>query len=96
MELKKAYYYLICLGALLVFLWGVIDLSGSLAGALLSRPTTQAVNLPIEKEGEQSMDIYYQKKILFDRISDSLARILVAGTVFTFCRLKINRLEREG
>lgn len=96
MEIKKAYYYIICLAALLVLLWGAIDLTSSLLGLAGSRPSVPLIAAPAPNlgEGEQYMDIYYQKKMLYDRLTDSLARIIIAGLVFGYCRIKINRLEK--
>jgi len=49
--------------------------------------------LPPSPDGDQSLDVYYQKKMLYDRLSDSLARIVIAGLVFAYCRNKVNQLE---
>jgi hypothetical protein len=90
MDPKKVYYYIICLVALLVLFWGAVDLTSSLIGLAGARPTLA----PSIGEGDQSMDLYYQKKMLYDRLSDSLARIIIAGLVFGYSRIKINRLEK--
>jgi hypothetical protein len=90
MDPKKVYYYIICLVALLVLFWGAVDLTSSLIGLAGARPT----HSPSIGEGDQSMDLYYQKKMLYDRLSDSLARIIIAGLVFGYSRIKINRLEK--
>ena len=94
MDIKKIYYYIICLAALFVFFWGIIDLSGSVVGLSTARPLGASLGqaLPPSPESDQSLDVYYQKKMLYDRLSDSLARIIVAGLVFAYCRSKVNQL----
>ncbi len=94
MDLKKAYYYVICLVALFVLFWGVVDLSGSIIGLSTAKPIGSSLgqSLPPSPESDQSLDVYYQKKMLFDRLSDSLARIIIAGLVFTYCRRKVDQL----
>lgn len=92
MDLKRTYYYIICLVSLFILFWGVVDLSGAAVG--LSMAKTAAVSLsqsPTIGE-EQTLDVYYQKKMLFDRLSDSLARIVVAGLVFFYCRKKVEQI----
>jgi hypothetical protein len=95
MDLKKAYYYIICLVALFVFFWGIVDLSGSVIGLSTARPLGASLEqaAPPASESDQSLDVYYQKKMLYDRLSDSLARIVIAGLVFAYCRNKVNQLE---
>lgn len=94
MDLKRVYYYVICLASLLVLLWGTVDLVSISIGFMSARTSQPSVPVAIEKESEQYMDIYYQKRILYDRLSDSLARFIIAGAVFVYSRKKINRLER--
>ncbi len=95
MDLKKAYYYIICLVALFVLFWGLVDLSGALAGMSTSRlaPSLEP-SLPGagESASEQSLDMYYQKKMLGDRLADSLARIIIAGAVFAYARIKADKI----
>ncbi|MDD4178808.1 MAG: hypothetical protein PHH14_02005 [Candidatus Margulisbacteria bacterium] len=93
MNLKKAYYYIICLSALLILFWGVVDLSGAAVGQLISRGQAVSIDQPNASPGDQSLDAYYQKKIFNDRLSDSLARIIVAGLVFGYCRKQVDKLE---
>lgn len=89
MNLKKFYYYIICLAALFVLMWGMVDLAAASLGAVTGRtPTPMA-----EKETEASIDLYYQKKILYDRLTDSLARIIVSGLIFAYSRAKAEKLE---
>lgn len=93
MDLKKIYYYIICLVSLFVLLWGVVDLAGSLAGlstAKVAAPFEQTA-LSQDNASEQSLDIYYQRKMFNDRLVDSLARIIVAGLVFGYSRRKVEK-----
>lgn len=94
MDIKKIYYYIICLVALFVFFWGIVDLSGSVVGLSTARPISSSLEQagPPSPESDQSLDVYYQKKMLYDRLSDSLARIIIAGLVFAYCRNKVNQL----
>jgi hypothetical protein len=95
MDFKKAYYYVICLAALFVLMWGVVDLASASIGLSTARlPSTSMGGSSPEKESEPTLDIYYQRKMLYDRLFDSLARIVVSGLVFTFCRFKVDRLEK--
>ncbi|OGB89003.1 hypothetical protein A2625_04680 [candidate division WOR-1 bacterium RIFCSPHIGHO2_01_FULL_53_15] len=92
MDLKKAYYYIICLASLFVLFWGLVDLSGAAVGLAMARPSIEQP-APPSPEGDQSLDLYYQKKILYDRLSDGLARIVIAGLVFAYSRGRVNKLE---
>ena len=96
MDIKKAYYYLICLGALFFLFWGLVDLTGSLAGLSLAKGSGLSADQPtppvVAADNEQSLDVYYQKKMLYDRLSDSLARIIISGLVFAYCRAKVEKL----
>jgi hypothetical protein len=97
MDLKKAYYYIICLTALFVLAWGVVDLASAATGLIMSRSSVsleQSAPAATEKEGEPYLEMYYQKKMLYDRLWDSLARIVIAGAIFTYSRIKVNRLEK--
>jgi hypothetical protein len=96
MDLKKVYYYLICLFAIFVFFWGVVDFANAALGLSASKgssPLEQAPTLSTDGANEQSLDVYYQRKMLYDRFSDSLIRIIVSGLVFTYSRIKLNKLE---
>lgn len=88
MDLKKTYYYIICLAAAFILAWGIVDLSSATAG-LITRPP--APSSP-DKESEPYLEAYYQKKMLYDRLWDSLARIIVAGGVFFYSRSKVDRV----
>ena len=95
MDLKKAYYYIICLVALFVLFWGLVDLSGALVGLSTSRLSPSLDQPPpgtAETPSEQSLDMYYQRKMLSDRLADSLARIIIAGAVFAYSRIRVERI----
>ena len=101
LDLKRVYYYTICLMTFFVLMWGTVDLVSSTVGILnirgvplsLTEPSEEAP-LPAEK-GEQFFDAYYQKKMLYDRFWDSLARIIVSGIIFSYCRIKVGSLEKK-
>lgn len=96
MELKKAYYYIICLAAAFILAWGIVDLSSSIAGLFTNRvPSVSTLSTSPsspDKESEPYMETYYQKKMLYDRLWDSLARIVVAGVIFAYSRSKVDRV----
>lgn len=99
MDYKKVYYYLICLVALFVLFWGLVDLSGAAVGLTMIKNPSITLDQagPMgssDKASEQYLDLFYQRKMLFDRLSDSLARIIVAGLVFGYSRSKVNKLEK--
>ena len=100
-SLKKAYYYIICLISFFVLMWGVVDLLSSSTGLVGLQQTTiaptadQPESLSGEK-GEQYFDAYYQKKMLYDRFWDSLARIIVTGLIFSYARIKVHQLEKAA
>ncbi|MBN2058534.1 MAG: hypothetical protein JW782_07045 [Candidatus Saganbacteria bacterium] len=102
LDLKKIYYYVICVMAFFVLMWGVVDLGSSSVGLMNLRGTTPSFNLPAEApmlgpdKGEQFFDAYYQNKMLQDRFWDSLVRIVVAGLIFTYCRFTVNRMEKQA
>lgn len=87
MDLKRIYYYIISLTALFVLFWGLVDFSSASLGLLTAR-IPPAFSAAPDKETEPALDIYYQKKMLSDKLVDSLARILVSGLVFAYCRKK--------
>jgi hypothetical protein len=99
LDLKKTYYYIICLTALFVLFWGAVDLAGATIGLTVAK--SPALSAPpsysdtSDPRNEQFLDTYYQKKMLVDRLTDGLARIVIAGLVFAFCRVKVSKLEKE-
>lgn len=94
MDFKKAYYYIICLAALFVLAWGLVDFSSASIGLVMNR--TPSAQLPVspEKESEPYLEMYYQKKMLYDRLWDSLARIVISGLIFSYSRIKAGQLEK--
>ena len=97
MDLKKTYYYIICLVSLFVLLWGVVDLTSATVGLTMNNPAAvsleRATDTPVDQNGEPMMEMFYQKKMLYDRLWDSLARVVVAGLIFGYCRIKVSQLE---
>lgn len=95
-KLEKIYYYIICLLAFFVLMWGAIDFI-SAGTTYLTTPDLPAS--PQSQQGleraEVNFDAYYQKKVSQDRVYDSLARIFVSGLVLAFCRYKIAKMEVE-
>ena len=101
LDLKRVYYYVICVMAFFVLMWGVVDLSSSSLG-IYNLQNTPAISMPAgdasfsPEKGEQFFDTYYQQKMLYDRFWDSLARLVVAGLIFAYCRIKVERLEKQA
>jgi len=93
----KIYYYVICVMAFFVLMWGVIDLTSSSIGLISiagdAAPPSESVEMVPQDKGDQIFDTYYQKKMLQDRLFDSLARVLISGVIFGYCRLKTRKLE---
>jgi len=102
LDLKRVYYYVICVMAFFVLMWGVVDLGSSAVSLLSVKLSNTTVDLPAgeapatTEKGEQFFDTYYQSKMLTDRLWDSLGRILVSGLIFGYCRFTVNKLEREA
>ena len=99
MKLKNAYYFIICLVSLFVLSWGIVDLAGAGIGLATARSPMIAAEPSAEplssaSAPDASMDIFYQKKMLYERLSDSLARIVVAGLIFAYSRIKVRQLEK--
>lgn len=102
LDLKKVYYYVICTMAFFVLMWGVVDLTSSSIGIYNLRGVTTSLGAPTgemsvaPEKGEQLFDTYYQGKMLQDRFWDSLARIIVSGAIFAYCRFTVNKLEKQA
>lgn len=89
LDFKKIYYYTICLIAFFVIMWGAIDtLSASIS--LINIMLTQGA-LPVS--GDIPFDQYYQNKMSWDRLFDSLSRLLIAGLFFAYAKWRLNKLE---
>lgn len=102
LDLKRVYYYVICAMAFFVLMWAAVDLSSASIGLINVKASTSenvapADELPIPTEkSDQFFDSYYQKKMLGDRFWDSLARLLISGIIFGYCRFTVNKLEEEA
>ncbi|MBI5399641.1 hypothetical protein HZB07_03380 [Candidatus Saganbacteria bacterium] len=100
-DLKRVYYYIICLVSFFVLMWGIVDLTSATTSFLGLRSSSglnapNAENSSSPDKSDQFFDAYYQTKMLYDRLWDSLARIIVAGTVFAYSRRTVDRLEKTG
>jgi hypothetical protein len=104
-RLPKIYYYLICLLTFFVLLWGTIDVVSMTGNYLFSKVSSSSVGQPSSmdsgelgagRSGELPFEDYYQKRVLFDRIIDGFARILVSGAIFVYARRKVAKLEETG
>lgn len=94
LDLKKIYYYTICVIAFFVFMWGAIDLSSASISLFTTRSQTAAYQESgEEKTSEPFVDIYYQRKMLYDRLLDSLSRVVIAGIIFTYSRIQAKKLD---
>lgn len=103
LDIKRIYYYVICSMAFFVLLWGTVDFVSSSFGLIRmpSSPTISAEgtteNSPMSVDkGDQYFDSYYQNKMLADRLWDSLARIIVGGAIFVYCRKTVDKLEKQA
>ncbi len=101
--IKKSYYYVICAITLFVLMWGAIDVVSSIVSYVVFRPPEIAIDsptapgsLPSEAKGaiEPFIDEYYQSKMIFDRLGDSIARILVSGAIFAYFSFRLKELEK--
>lgn len=96
MSIKKIYYFLVALVALFFLSWGVTDLCsiafGAVSGRLISSPASVSP-FPTELGNDPSLDAYYQKKLVYDRLADSLGKVLVSGLVFWYSR---QQAEKAG
>lgn len=106
MSMRKVYSYVVCLVALLILLWGVVDVISASIGMVVLKPSTNAYE-PLPPEGsmipgggdikgiEPSIEDYYQRRMVMDRFGDSFARILVSGIVFAYFSLKLKAEDKE-
>jgi hypothetical protein len=101
--IKKIYYYVICALTLFVLMWGAVDVISSLLSMTLFKPPSVNLEMPsgskVSSAGpekgmtEPFFEEYYQSRMTFDRIGDSLARILVAGGLFLYASFRIKEIE---
>lgn len=102
--MKKIYYYLICLFAVFILMWGTIDIvSGVLSLTFVSssvpsyEPSPETGGAPAESDLAPPMiEGFYQRQMILDRIGDSMARIVVAGLVLAFGMWRIKLIEKAG
>lgn len=85
LNINKIYYYIICLFASFILLWGVVDLISSVSTYVSTKTISN-----YEKNSDENIENFYQKKVAQDRLFDSFARIVVSGAVFVYCRKKAN------
>jgi len=100
---KKIYYYVICAVTLFVLMWGAVDVVSAVFSMTIFRSPSigmeggpQGGDLGTDAKGAAggaTFEDYYQSRMVFDRVGDSLARILVAGGIFLYASLKIKELE---
>ena len=101
LTIKKVYYYVVCAVTLFVLMWGTVDIISSILSVTLFKPPSVSLEAPsgpqagAEGKGatEPFFDEYYQGRMAFDRIGDSIARIIVAGIIFAYAGLRIRELE---
>ncbi len=105
LDVKKIYYYALCGMAFFALMWGAIDFASSSLGLALAGPSEpsnsqpalpEEINPQAEKNGEQTLDVYYQKKMLGDRLWDSFARVVVSGAIFAYCRVQAKKTEEKA
>lgn len=101
---KKVYYYVICAVTLFVLMWGAVDVVSAIFSMTIfkspaismdgsSGPQTEMGGDGKTPAGGAAFEDYYQSRMVFDRVGDSLARILIAGGIFIYASLKIKELE---
>lgn len=100
--IKKIYYYVICALTLFVLLWGAVDVISSMlsmsvfkapAVGLESPSGSQAGGGEGKSGNEPFFEEYYQSRMMFDRVGDSVARILVAGCIFLYASYRVKEIE---
>lgn len=103
MDLKKIYYYIICLITFFVLMWGIVDIvSATLSLTIFKAESVSLESAPgvegmfAERGGaaEPLIEDYYQRRMIYDRMGDSLARIVIAGAIFAYARWKIFKFEK--
>ncbi len=102
-SIKQIYYYVLCLISLIILLWGVVDIVSATASMIVLKPSSSSYE-PVPPEGtlsggdikgmEPSIEDYYQRRMVFDRMGDSFARILVSGIVFGYFSMKLKSAEK--
>jgi len=103
-SIKLIYQYVVCLVALLILLWGVVDIVSASVSLVTAKAQPASFDMMPPDSGnnltggdikgvEPSIEDYYQKRMVMDRVGDSLARILVSGLVFWAFSSKIKSQE---
>lgn len=99
---KKIYYYVICAVTLFVLMWGTVDVVSSVLSITIFKPPSVSLEAPSGPQAgaegkamadQPSFDEYYQGRMAFDRIGDSIARIIVAGIIFAYAGYRVRELE---
>lgn len=109
LNLQKLYYYVICLIAAFILIWGAIDtLSASVSFMAYMSPggDQSSINSPASavegssafatSEKETLFDDYYRKRIAGERLTDSLSRLIISGFIFGYARMKVKKLEEQA
>jgi len=97
---KKVYYYFVCMITLFVLMLGTIDIVSSVISYAVFKPPDIAMESPTTPKGmpdtqgsEPFIDDYYRSKMLFDRMGDSMARLLVSGLIFAYFSFRLKEME---
>ena len=102
---KKIYYYVVCAVTLFVLMWGAVDVVSAVFSMTIFRSPSIGMDAQGNPQGGEiaidaknpgagaTFEDYYQSRMIFDRVGDSLARIIVAGGIFLYASLKIKELE---
>jgi hypothetical protein len=93
--MEKIYFYIICLLTFFVLMWGAIDFVSAGITYLTTPALSTTAPQPQQslERAEVNFDAYYQRKVAQDRLADSVARILIAGAIFAFCRYRLTKME---
>ncbi len=94
LNIKLLYYYVISSIVFVILLWGVLDFTSTTGSLLLNRQDAAIKNNDASGP-ELNLGDAYQKKFLYDRIIDSLMRIIIPGSIFFFCQRQIKSIEEE-
>jgi len=102
LTIKKIYYYVICAVTLFVLMWGMVDTVSALLSVTVFKAPSISIENPTGPQGgaegkggaaEPFFDEYYQGRMAFDRVGDSVARIIVAAIMFAYAGVRVRELE---
>ena len=102
LTVKKVYYYVVCAVTLFVLMWGTVDVISSMLSMTIFKSPSVSLEAPsgpqsgAEGKGgaaEPFFDEYYQGRMAFDRIGDSVARIIVSAVLFAYAGARVKELE---